>query len=90
MISLNNYGTYDCALLEKSSYGYDIITRSGHYAHGGINPYIYSSGSYSSDSEPPTKILWGTLSDDNATQVLVNGKPCEIANTAYGFRVFGQ
>lgn len=83
----NNNGTYDCALLEKNSSGYDIILRSGHFAHGDASPWIYSSNLVQEDGTQ-IELLWGTLADDSAEQVLVNNMPCEIANTAFGFRVF--
>ncbi len=83
----NKHGTYDCALLEKNSSGYDIILRSGHFAHGDISPWIYSSDLRQEDGTL-IELLWGILADDSAKQVLVNNMPCEIANTAFGFRVF--
>lgn len=82
---IDQRGRYECAIIEDVLLGYRTVGVSGSLSINNIGTYLYSSFA---DGQVKHNICWGILTDNTVTEIFLDNEPCNIADTAYSFRVF--
>ena len=82
---IDQRGLYNCAVMDKALFGYRTVGISGSLGIYNSETYLYSSFA---DGQTKQNICWGVLTDNDVTEVFLDDEPCNIADTAYGFRIF--
>lgn len=82
---IDRRGLCNCAVIKKDLFDYRTIGISGSLDISGTEKYIFSSFAAEQDGH---NICWGVLTDSAVTNVFLDNKPCNIADTAYSFRIF--
>lgn len=83
---INQYGAFDCTLMEENIIGYNILGYSGSIDINDADTYLY--GSFKK-GQNVIDICWGILTDNNISEVLLDNQNCVIVDTAYNeFRLF--
>lgn len=82
---IDQRGRYECAIIKDDFLSYKTVDISGSLSVNNTNTYLYNSFF---NGKNKFDICWGVLVDNNVTEVLLDNEPCNIVNTAYGFRMF--
>lgn len=82
---IDQSGLYRCAMIEDSLLGHRTVGISGSLGIHNSDTYLYSS--FAND-RAYSNICWGILTDGDVTEVFLDNELCNIADTAYGFRIF--
>ncbi len=82
---IDQRGLYNCAVMDKALFGYRTVGISGSLGIYNSETYLYSAFA---DGQTKQNICWGVLTDNDVTEVFLDDEPCNIADTAYSFRIF--
>lgn len=82
---IDQSGLYRCAMIEDVLLGHRTVGISGSLGIYNSDTYLYSSFASGQTNQ---NICWGVLTNNDVTEVFLDNESCNIADTAYGFRIF--